>query len=181
MKKNVLVITGSPRRNGNTDILAEAFINGAKKAGHKVSRFNAGRKKIKGCMACNKCYSRGTPCVFKDDFNDLAPLIEEADFVAFATPLYFYNFTSQIKAAIDKMYALYVGKRKMSGKGCALLACGETDDIKEFEGIIKTYEIFTKFLEWKNRGEIIVPNVNNKGDIKSNIALDEALKLGANL
>jgi len=179
-KKNVLVITGSPRKNGNSDILAEAFIEGAEKAGHTVNRFNAGRKKIKGCMACNKCFSKGTACVFNDDFNEVAPLIEQADTIVFASPLYFFSFTTQIKALTDKFYSFHIGNRPLKIKESILLACGETTDMADFEGMIKTYELIANYMQWKDRGQIIVSDVNNKGEIneKAQAYLQEARELG---
>lgn len=86
-KKRILVITGSPRKNGNSDILSEAFIEGALQAGHTVDRFDGGRKKIRGCIACDKCFTRETACAVKDDFNEVAPLIAQADVVVFSSPL----------------------------------------------------------------------------------------------
>ena len=66
-KMKILVLTGSPRKNGNSNTLAEHFINGAKEAGHEVTRFDAASSKVHPCIACNKCGMNG-PCVFKDDF-----------------------------------------------------------------------------------------------------------------
>ncbi len=130
-KKKILVITGSPRKGGNSSLLADAFIRGAENAGHTITRFNAAHKQIKGCIACNKCYSKESACVFKDDFNELAPTLESADLVAFVTPLYWFTFPTQIKAAIDKMYALVVGERNLKGKETMLLICAETDNMTD--------------------------------------------------
>jgi len=165
-KKNVLVITGSPRKNGNSGILAEAFIEGAAKAGQQVNRFNAGRKKIKGCMACNKCFSKGTACVFNDDFNEVTPLIEQADMIVFSSPLYFFSFTTQTKAVIDKFYSFHVSERPLKIKESFLLACGETTEMADFEGMIKTYNSMVNYLGWEDRGQIIVMDVNGKGEIR---------------
>lgn len=181
MKKTILVITGSPRKGGNSDLLAEALISGAKEAGHEILRFDAGRKNIGGCKACNACFSKGVACVFEDDFLELAPMFEQADVLVLSSPLYFYSFTAQIKAAIDKMYSLYVGERPLKIKDSILLACGETDDVTDFDGIIKSYELIVKFLEWNNRCSMIVPNVNEKGEIKNTNALEEAVLLGKSL
>ena len=78
MGRKVLVLTGSPRRNGNSFALADAFIRGAEAAGHEVMRFDAASASIQGCHACNQCYRQGQACVFHDDFNRLAPMLEEA-------------------------------------------------------------------------------------------------------
>ncbi len=173
-KKNILVITGSPRKGGNSALLADAFIRGAQNAGHIVVRFDAGRKQIKGCIACNKCYSKGDACVFKDDFNELAPVLEMSDMVVFVTPLYWFTFPVQIKAFIDKMYALIVGERTLKGKESMLLVCAETDDMTDFEGIVRPYELMTRYLKWTDKGILLVPEVNNVGDILQTDALATA-------
>jgi len=76
MSRNILVLTGSPRKGGNSDLLADAFIKGAKAAGNRVDKYETGLKRIVGCKACDRCYSQGEACVFGDDFNALAPLLE---------------------------------------------------------------------------------------------------------
>lgn len=178
--KKILVITGSPRKHGNSDIMADYFIEGAKEAGHEVQRFDAGRKKIGGCKACQTCYSKGVACSYNDDFNELAPMIEQAELIVFASPLYFYSFTAQIKAAIDKMYSLYVGERPLKVAETILLACGETDVEKDFDGMVRSYEIMSEFLKWENKGYILATNVNNKGDINGNPILEQVKAMGKN-
>jgi len=178
--KNILVITGSPRKNSNSDTMADYFMEGAKEAGHDVQRFDAGRKKIGGCKACQTCYSKGVACSYEDDFNELAPLIEKADMVVFVSPLYFYSFTAQIKAAIDKMYSLYVGERPLKVHETILLACGETDEEKDFDGMVRSFQIMADFLKWGNKGHIIATNVNNKGDINGKPILEQVKAMGRN-
>jgi multimeric flavodoxin WrbA len=177
-KKNILVITGSPRKGGNSSLLADAFIRGAESTSHVITRFDAGSKLIKGCIACNNCYSKDTACVFKDDFNELAPALESADSVVFVTPLYWFTFPTQIKAAIDKMYALAVGERSLKGKETMLLVCAETDDMTDFDGIVRSYELINRYLQWTDKGQLLVPNVNNIGDILHTDALAKAEQMG---
>ena len=86
MSKNILILTGSPRKGGNIDKLADAFISGAEQAGHTAVKYATATKNIMGCKACNRCFSKGTACVFSDDFNELAPLVEQADRIVFAMP-----------------------------------------------------------------------------------------------
>ena len=181
MKKNILVLTGSPRKNGNSELLADAFVRGAENAGHTVTKFRAGNKKIYGCTACNKCYSKGVACVFNDDFNELAPLAEVADMLVLATPLYWFTFPAQIKAAIDKLYALYVGKRDVKIKETALLVSAETNDMDDFGGIVKAFDLINGYLQWKDVGTILVPNVNAAGAIENTDALAKAENMGMNV
>jgi hypothetical protein len=91
MAKEILVLTGSPRRGGNSDHLADAFIRGAESAGHKAGKFEAAFKDIHGCRGCsrgcNMCWSSGTdPCVVKDDFYQLVPLIESCETADLSVP-----------------------------------------------------------------------------------------------
>lgn len=179
--KNVLVLTGSPRKNGNSELLADAFINGLKTAGYEVSKFRAGKKKILGCQACKKCYSKGNACVFNDDFNELAPLAENADMLVLATPLYWFSFPMQIKAAIDKLYALYIGNRDVKIKSIAMLVCAETDDMADFDGIVRSYQLINNYLKWEDKGILLVPNVNEAGDILKTNALQEAQEMAGKI
>ena len=146
MGKSILVLTGSSRRGGNSDKMADAFIAGAVEAGHAAVKFEATSAEIKGCRACGACFSKGRPCVFEDDFNEgLAPLLEKADALVFATPLYWFSFPAQLKAAMDKLYAFLVGKRPLKIRECALLVCGVAHDLREYEGIVRSYETIAEY------------------------------------
>lgn len=182
-KKNILILTGSPRRNGNSDRMADAFIKGALSVGHEVTKFETARKTIGGCKACKTCWSNGKPCTFKDDFYELAPLLELADVIVFSTPLYWFSFSAQIKAAIDKMYS-YVGKsckNPLKIKECILLVCGADSDMKIFNGIISTYKEIAHYMKWEDKGVLAVPGVKEKGDIAATGALVKAEEYGKSL
>jgi multimeric flavodoxin WrbA len=182
-KKNILVLTGSPRKNGNSDKLADAFIKGALSEGHAVTKFETSRKAISGCKACKTCWSNGKPCSFKDDFYELATLLESADVIVFCTPLYWFTFSSQIKAAIDKMYA-YVGKNcqhPLKIKECILMVCGADKGMKVFDGIIATYREIAHYMKWEDKGVLAVPEVSEKGAIEATDALMQAEVLGKSL
>ncbi len=183
MPKNILVLTGSPRRNGNSDRMAEAFTKGALAAGHKVMVFNAGRKDIKGCKACNKCWSEGEPCIYRDDFDELTPLLEEADVIMFSTPLYWFTLSAQIMAPLNRIYA-YISddcKRPLKIKESFFFVCGADEDIKIFDGAVTTYKAISNYTKWKNKGILTVPGVQAKGDIDKTDALSQAEKMGRSL
>ena len=163
--------------------MAHAFIKGALAAGHEVTKFEAGRKKIEGCRACKACWSKGKPCSFDDDFDELAPLLEAADVIVFCTPLYWFSFCTQIKAAIDKLYA-YVGaacQRPLKIKESLLLVCGADEEPEVFDGIKASYREITHYMKWKDRGMLMVPKVNEKGAIEATAALAQAENLGRTL
>lgn len=179
-KKNILVLTGSARRNGNSDRMADAFIKGVLSVGHEVTKFETARRKIGGCKACKTCWSKGKPCSFQDDFDELAPLLEEADVIVFCTPLYWFSFSTQIKAAIDRMYA-YVGKsckRPLKIKESLLLVCGADEGVEVFDGIRATYREIAHYMKWEDKGVLAVQKVNEKGAIEATDALIKAEALG---
>jgi multimeric flavodoxin WrbA len=181
VKKNILVLVGSPRSGGNSDLLADAFIKGAIEAEHDVVKCEVSKKNIKGCIGCNTCYSKGTPCSFNCDFNDIAPLMEKADVIVFATPLYWFTFPSQLKAVIDKTYSFIIGKKKLNIKESILFVCGEDKNESVFDGIISTYKLICSYQGWADRGQLIAPGVSNKGDILYTDYPAHAEKMGKNI
>ena len=178
MIKKILIITGSARKGGNSDLMADSFMEEAVKNGHQVTKWNVGSKHLSGCIDCKGCFKRGVPCSIDNDFNALAKLLEQADVLVLATPLYWYNFPSQLKAAIDKIYAYHFGKRNLSIKESCLLACGEDEGESSFDGLVSTYRHIADFEGWKIRGIIIVPGVADKGAIKQTDGLKRCAELG---
>lgn len=178
--KNILVLTGSPRKNGNSDMLADAFIKGASEAGHRAEKFITANRTIAGCRACDTCFTKETACAFRDGFTELEPLYERADAIVFVTPLYFYGMSSQIKAAIDRLYAYVSEKcsRPLHIAESAFVICGGEDHLETYTGAVETYKNIVKYMQWKDRGVLIAPGVFYKGDINKTGALADAEKLG---
>lgn len=169
MCKKIVVVTGSPRKGGNSDLLAEAFITAAEGKGHTVQRFDAGRMKIGGCRACNSCFKTGKPCVFEEDFNKIGEAILEADAVIFATPAYWFSPSAQIKAVLDHMYSFLVGGKgdELAGKKAAVLACCMSDEPGMLDGVTQVFVKSFGYLKWECIGEVQVPKVANPGDVKN--------------
>lgn len=161
---NILVITGSPRRNGNSDKMAEAFVEAAKAKGNTVDRIDAAFLDIGGCMACNKCYSNGKPCIHDDAFTPIAERIEKADAIVLTMPVYWYTMPAKIKAVFDKFYALVIGG-KMGSKKAGLIACCEEHDASVLDGVRVPFERSAALMKWDVVGEVLVPGVLNIGDI----------------
>lgn len=178
MSKKILVLTGSPRNSGNSDLLADSFMKGAKAAGHEVTKFECGHKNIKPCVACNKCYSKEGACVFGDDFNELAPLLEHSEMIVLATPMYWFTFPSQLKAGLDKMYALLIGGRQISIQESMLLVCGECEEQCDFEGLVNTYQKIALYQKWNDAGVLVAPAVSGQGDILKTGFLKKAEQMG---
>ena len=177
-KMKILVITGSPRKNGNSAALADHFIEGAKEAGHEVVRFDAAFKKVHPCIACNSCGMDG-PCVFEDDFEFVRKHIIDADCVVFATPMYYFGISAQLKAVIDRFYAIngsiHVPKKAVLLMTYANTAASEAMPIKSH------YEVLLKYLGWRDAGQVIAPGVWPAGAIRHTRFPEEAYRLGKSI
>ena len=181
MAKKVLVLTGSPRQLGNSALLADAFIQGVKTAGHTVQVFETAFHPILPCKACDKCWSAGKPCVFPDEFEKLAPMLEEADVLVLCTPLYWFNMTAQLKAAVDKLYSYMKPNalHKLKIKECVLLAAAEGNEADgDYDGLKATYKAIADYLKWADRGMLLAGGTWDAGDIIKTGKLKEALELG---
>ena len=165
MSKKIVVITGSPRKNGNSFAMTDAFIKAAEEKGHTVTRFDAALKNVGGCRACETCFSTGKACTFDDDFNTIAPAILEADAIVFTTPVYWYSIPAQIKGVIDRVFSLVIGGKDIAGKECALITCCEEDDMSVMDGVRIPIERMAALNKWKMVGEVLIPGVLNVGDI----------------
>ncbi len=165
MSKKIVVITGSPRRNGNSFAMTDAFIEAAERKGHTVTRFDAAMMNVGGCRACETCFKKGKAGSFDDDFNVIAPAILEADAVVFTMPVYWYTVPAQIKCVIDKMYSFVVGGKDIAGKECALVACCEENDMAVMDGVRFAVERSAASVKWDMVGEVLVPGVFGVGDI----------------
>lgn len=166
MSKKIVVITGSPRKKGNSFAMTEAFIQTAESKGHTVTRFDAAMKNIGGCRACETCFKTGKACSFDDDFNTIAPAILEADAVVFSMPVYWYSIPAQIKGVIDRLFSFMVSGTDISRKECAVIACCEEQDMSVFDGVRIPMERSAALMKWKIVGEVLVPGVLNVGDIE---------------
>ena len=165
MSKKIVVVTGSPRKKGNSFAMTEAFIQAAQAKGHTITRFDAALKNVSGCRACETCFKTGKACSFDDDFNTIAPAILEADAVVFSMPVYWYSIPTQIKGVIDRLFSFVVGGKDIAGKECAVIACCEEDDMSVMDGVRIPIERMAALNKWKMAGEVLIPGVLNVGDI----------------
>ena len=177
MGKKIVVITGSPRKNGNSFAMTEAFTQAAEANGHEVTRFDAAMKNVGGCHACEACFRTGKACSFDDDFNTIAPAILEADAVVFTMPVYWYSIPAQIKGVIDKLFSFVVGGKDISGKECAMIVCCEEDDMSVMDGVRIPLERSAALMKWKMVGEVLIPGVLNAGDISKTDGCEQAAAL----
>ena len=175
---DILVLTGSPRRHGNSNTLADHFIRGAGEAGHRVTRFDAARSNVHACTGCNSCGMNG-PCVFDDDFSFVREHIVGADLVAFVTPMYYFGISAQLKAVIDRFYAI---NGSIHVKKQAVLLMTYANDSKQNESPILThYDVLLEYLGWKDAGRVIAPGVWLEGSINGTPFPEQAYRLGLGL
>lgn len=156
MSKKIVVITGSPRKNGNSFAMTDAFVKAAEEKGHTITRFDAAMKKVGDCRACETCYSTGKACTFDDDFNTIAPAILEADAIVFTMPVYWYSIPAQIKGVIDRIFSLVVGGKDIAGKECALITCCDEDDMSVMDGVRIPVERMCALNKWKMVVEVFL-------------------------
>lgn len=177
-KMKILVLTGSPRKNGNSSTLASHFIKGAQESGHEVTRFDAALKNVHACIACNTCSMNG-PCVFKDDFDFVREHIIPADLVAFATPMYYFGISTQLKAVIDRFYAIN-GEIHIPKKSVLMLTYANNSKRDE-SPILTHYEVLLEYLGWTDAGRVIAPGVWPAGAINTTPYPEQAYQLGKNV
>ncbi len=179
MKKNILILTGSPRKDGNSEKFADAFLLGAHDAGHTVTKIRAANLEVKGCMDCKQCFTTGTSCCIEDDFTSkVEPELEKADVLVIVTPIYWFSFTAQLKLVLDKMYAYMRKKDALHVKEAVLLVCGGGSNEEFYSEIKKSFEFMCKFMNWTNRGVLVASGLHKADSILSSQQLVNAKNLG---
>lgn len=175
--KNILVLTGSPRKGGNSDLMADTFIKIVRENQHQVTKFQTAFKNIAPCKACDKCWSQNSACVFHDDFDELQPLIENADVLVFVAPLYWFSMPAQIKSAIDRLYSYTVenAEKSLSIRESILLSCAGLPEKNVFDGIVGSYQRMMEYLNIYRYSILTINTVSDKGDILT--CTDEMKKL----
>lgn len=182
MVKNILILNGSPRKGGNTDALCDALAKGAKNKEHTVETVHIRTLNIKPCAGCYGCaIKKGNPCVQKDDMKEIYARFESADIIVFASPLYWWQFTAQMKTVIDRLFAVAAAaEMKIPHKDAALIIAAEDAREENFAQIIPYYQTcLVKNLGWTDSGMILAGGVNMPGDVEKTEFLKRAEQLGA--
>jgi multimeric flavodoxin WrbA len=179
MGKNVVILSGSPRKGAATDRLVDAFIEGAQAAGNRVDYYRVADLTIGGCRGCGHCFAEQGVCVQKDDMPPILDKIRKADALVLASPVYFFGVTAQLKLAIDRLYALL--KEGTPVKRAALLmTCGANTDGAAASSIGMFRQI-SALQKWEEAGVIIVPRLHTGDDITGREELARAKQLGAEI
>ena len=176
--KKVLIITTSMRNNSNSEQLALSFAEGAKSAGCDVEVVALKDKSIAFCKGCLACQKLGR-CVIGDDANAVTDKLEQAEVVVWATPIYYYEMSGQMKTMIDRANPLY--NRPYKFKKVYLLATATEDESYVPDGAIKGVQGWVDCFEGVEFVQtLFVGGVTNPGDIKGNQALAKAFAMGQN-
>ncbi len=174
--KKVLVIAGSPRKNGNSDLLAQQFAKGAQESGHEVEIVYLRDLKINYCQGCLVCLKRGE-CFQQDDANALLPKMLEADVVCWCCPVYYYSVTGQMKTFIDRMNPLY---GKMRDKDFYYMLTAAEESHEQMDRAFDVFDGFADCFEDIRRcGRVYGGGADAKGSIQELAAYNEAHELGS--
>lgn len=174
---NILVLNGSPRPRGNTAAMVAAFVQGAGENGHRVDVVNVCQKKIAGCLACEACHREGAgqkrQCIQRDDMQEIYPLLDEAEMLVLASPVYYHGFSGQLQCAINRIYAL--DKPKKLKKAALFLSSG-SDHV--YGGAIYAYQnSFLGYLHLEDMGIFTAYDTQNQSPEKQ----EELYRFGRSL
>lgn len=175
----IVVLVGSMRKGGNTDLLAHAFAEGAGKK-NTVEIVSVADYKVNPCIGCNSCFTReGNQCFQKDDMLKIYEKLKIADTVVIASPVYFYGISAQLKAIIDRLHTPM--RNEFRVKKLALLLVGAATLSELFDAIKLQYQLVLNFFHLKDAGMVLVRGVKDVGEIRQTKALKEAYDLGVSI
>lgn len=178
MKKNVIILSASPRRKGNSDILCDEFMKGAIEAGYDVEKIFLSDKNINYCTGCGVCNTTHE-CVQKDDMKAILVKLLKADVIVMASPVYFYTINAQMKTLIDRIVPQYTS---LSNKEFYFIITAADTDLNMMERSIECFRGFLDCLENPTeKGIIYGVGAWQKGEIKDTKAIQEAYEMGKNV
>ncbi len=179
MSKKVLILSGSPRKGGNSDILCDEFKRGAEECGNQVEKIRIAAKKIHPCSACYYCKNHDGKCIYEDDMPEILQKIIDTDVLVLASPVYFYSINAQLKAVIDRTVARWLEVKNKEFYYIITMADEETASANTtlacFHGYAECVEGAVE------KGCIIGKGVYTTGEITKSPAMEKAYKMGKNI
>jgi multimeric flavodoxin WrbA len=176
MNRKVLVLSSSPRRGGNSDLLCDQLVKGAQETGHQAEKISFREKNIHYCTGCGACIDRKKGCSQKDDMGEVLEKMIAADVIVMATPVYFYTMCGQMKTMIDRTCARYT---EISNKEFYFIVTAADGNKKAMERTIEEFRGFTSCLDGaEEKGIIYGTGAWKKGDIKKSDAMNKAYETG---
>lgn len=174
---NILALNGSPRKLGHTKRMLNAFREGAESVGHQVTIVDVCHLKIAGCLACEYCHTKGNGvCIQKDDMQEVYELLDKAEMLVIASPIYYHGISGQLKCTIDRFYsAAYPRKPRNLKKVAMILSSG---DANQYDGALFSFKgDFVEFLGLENMGVFTAHGGENSSETK----LQELREFGISL
>ncbi len=173
--KKVLILSGSPRKHGNSDILCDEFARGAILAGHEVEKIRVAEKKIGYCLGCYACKSTGI-CAIKDDMAEILQKMIDADVLVLASPVYFYSIDAQLKALIDRTVARWL---EVKNKEFYYIVTAADEELSSAETTLACFRGYADCVEGaREMGVICGMGAYEKGEIVGSPAMTEAFEMG---
>ena len=175
----IIVLMGSPNKNGSTNILVENFKKGAEQSGHSVEVIDVCHKDIHPCIGCVKCGYEG-PCVQKDDVEIIRQKLLASDMVVFATALYYYGMTAQLKAVVDRFCAYNSSLNRRHLKS-ALLAVAWNSQSWTFDALQAHYKTLVRYINFQDMGMVLGHGCGSPSMTRNSKYPDDAYELGRSL
>lgn len=172
---NILILSGSPRKGGNTEMLVEAFAKGVAEH-HHVEIVSVHDVNVNPCLGCNACFKTDGICTQEDDMTVIYEKMSQTDMLVIASPVYFYGISAQLKAVIDRFHNPI--RDSFHIKKSALLLVGAASLPELFDAILTEYNLCLKYFDIEDAGSVVVRGVKEKGDINNTDALKDAYRLG---
>lgn len=175
MSKKVLILSGSPRKGGNSDLLCDEFMRGAMEAGHQVEKIRVQEKKVAYCTACYACQNTGN-CAIKDDMAEIMQKMIDCDVMVLASPVYFYSIDAQLKAVIDRSVCRWTEVKDKEMYYIMTAADGERSSMNTTLACFRGYADCVEGA--MEKGIIYGTGVYHAGEIKGTPAMQEAYEMG---
>jgi len=173
----IVVLVGSMRKHGNTEVLVSEFVRGAKENWNDVTVISVADYHVMPCTGCNACRKRvNKDCIIQDDMRKFFPILKEADIIMIASPVYFYGLSARLKAIIDRLHQPARNVLKVKKLGLLLVAADTLPAV--FDAIKLQYQLILAYFHLENVGEVLAYGVEAVGDIKGKPVLEEAYLLG---
>jgi multimeric flavodoxin WrbA len=175
MAKKVLILSGSPRKGGNSDALCDRFMKGALEAGNDVEKIRVAEKRIGYCTACYYC-QKEKRCRIDDDMAPILQKMIDADVIVLSSPVYFYSIDAQLKTLLDRTVARWL---EVKGKEFYYIATCADKERKSLETTIACFRGYADCVEGsKEMGIVYGTGVYEKGEVEDTPAFDEAYEMG---
>ena len=175
----IVILMGSPNINGSTRILVDSFAQGAESAGHTCEVIDVCHANVHPCIGCVRCGYEG-PCVQKDDVETVRGKLLRSDMVVFATPLYYYGMTAQLKVIVDRFcaYNSSLGSRHLKS---ALLTVAWNADDWTFEALTSHYKTLVRYINFEDHGMVLGYGCGTPDMTKRSRYPQQAYQLGRGL